>query len=157
MTDEATTRTRFGLNQAIPLATAAMAGIFLWLGLTKYGFWNATKGPMSGFFPVVIAAALLLVSIASFFQSFAEKKTLLPPINWLPALGVVLIIGASLLIGMVPSLGLYMLLWLRYFEKYDWKTTLLTSSFMMAIVIGCFVFWLGVAFPQGLIYEAFTG
>ncbi len=157
MADEATRESRFGMNQVIPLATAVMAGVFIWLGLTKYGFWSETKGPMSGFFPVVIASALMLVSIASFFQSFAEKKTVLPAINWLPALAVVLIIGASLLIGMVPSLALYVVLWLRYFEKYDWKTTLITTGAMMAIVIGCFVLWLGVPFPQGLIYEAITG
>ena len=105
----------------------------------------------------MIASALLLVSIASFFQSFGEQKAVLPAINWLPALSVVLIIGASLLIGMVPSLALYVVLWLRYFEKYNWKTTLITTGFMMAIVIGCFVLWLGVPFPQGLLYEAITG
>ena len=157
MSSDATTGRRFGLNQAIPLATAAMAGVFIWLGITQYGFWSETKGPMSGFFPVVIASALLLVSIASFFQSFGEQKAVLPAINWLPALSVVLIIGASLLIGMVPSLALYVVLWLRYFEKYNWKTTLITTGFMMAIVIGCFVLWLGVPFPRGLLYEAITG
>ena len=157
MSSDATTGRRFGLNQAIPLATAAMAGVFIWLGITQYGFWSETKGPMSGFFPVVIASALLLVSIASFFQSFGEQKAVLPAINWLPALSVVLIIGASLLIGMVPSLALYVVLWLRYFEKYNGKTTLITTGFMMAIVIGCFVLWLGVPFPRGLLYEAITG
>ena len=157
MSSDATTGRRFGLNQAIPLTTAAMAGVFIWLGITQYGFWSETKGPMSGFFPVVIASALLLVSIASFFQSFGEQKAVLPAINWLPALSVVLIIGASLLIGMVPSLALYVVLWLRYFEKYNWKTTLITTGFMMAIVIGCFVLWLGVPFPRGLLYEAITG
>ena len=156
MANEETQTKGFGLNQAIPLAMAAMAGVFLWLGLAEYGFWNDSKGPMSGFFPVVIAAALLLVSVATFFQSCAEKRPNLPVMNWLPAMGVVLIIGASLLLGMVPSLALYVVLWLRLFEKYDWKTTLITTTVIMAIVIGCFVIWLGVPFPQGLIYEAFT-
>ena len=156
MANEETQTKGFGLNQAIPLAMAAMAGVFHWLGLAEYGFWNDSKGPMSGFFPVVIAAALLLASVATFFQSFAEKRPNLPVMNWLPAMGVVLIIGASLLLGMVPSLALYVVLWLRLFEKYDWKTTLITTAVIMAIVIGCFVIWLGVPFPQGLIYEAIT-
>lgn len=153
--ENATTKSKgFSLNQTIPLATAAMAGVFLWLGLSQYGFWHDSKGPMSGFFPVVISSALLLVSIATFFQSFSEKRPTLPLINWLPAFGVVLILGATLLLGMVPSLALYVVLWLRLFEKYDWKTTLVTTTVIMAIVIGCFVIWLGVPFPQGLIYEA---
>ena len=156
MENETANANRFGLNQAIPLATALMAGVFIWLGLKEYGFWNDAKGPMSGFFPVVIATALLLVSVATFFQSFSEKKPVLPVMNWLPAMGVVLIIGASLLIGMVPSLALYVVLWLRLFEKYDWKTTLITTAVIMAIVLGCFVLWLGVPFPQGLIFEAIT-
>jgi len=156
MANEAAQTKGFGLNQMIPLATAAMAGVFLWLGLSKYGFWHDAKGPMSGFFPVVISAALLLVSILTFFQSFSEKRPVLPLLNWLPALGVVLILGSTLLLGMVPSLALYVVLWLRLFEKYDWKTTLITTTVIMAIVIGCFVLWLGVPFPQGLIYEAIT-
>ncbi len=155
MENKATTN-HFGLNQMIPLGTALMAGVFLWLGLSEYGFWHDAKGPMSGFFPVVISAALLLVSIATFLQSFSEKRPALPLINWLPAFGVVLIIGSTFLLGMVPSLALYVVLWLRLFEKYDWKTTLITTTVIMAIVIGCFVIWLGVPFPQGLIYEAIT-
>ena len=33
----------FGLNQAIPLATAAIAGVFLMLCLSEYGFCNDYK------------------------------------------------------------------------------------------------------------------
>ena len=150
-------RKRFGLVQLIPLSAALMAGVFIWIGLSKYGFWNATKGPESGFFPIVMATALLLVSAISFFQSFSEKKPVLPSVNWLAPMSVVLIMGASLLIGMMPSLGLYVVLWMRYFEKYNWRTTLITTVSIMSIVIGCFVLWLGVPFPQGLIYETITG
>ena len=151
-----TTRS-FGLGSLIPLATAVMAGVFIWLGLTQYGFWSDSKGPMSGFFPVVIASALLLVSVVSFVQSLSEKKPVLPGVNWLAPLSVVLIIGATLLIGMVPSLAVYAVVWLRYFEKFSWRVTLITTVWIMAVVIGCFVLWLGVPFPQGMIYEAITG
>lgn len=157
MTAAASNGKRFGLVQLIPLLAVLMAGVFIWIGLAQYGFWSATKGPMSGFFPIVMATALLLVSGISFFQSFSETKPVLPSVSWLAPTSVAVIMGASLLIGMLPSLGLYVILWMRYFEKYNWRTTLITTVAIMSIVIGCFVLWLGVHFPQGLIYETITG
>ena len=150
-----TSRSRpFGVNQAIPIATAAMAVVFIWLGLSKYGFWSDTKGPLPGFFPVVVAAAMLLVSLLAFVQSFAGSAPSWPAENWLVVLSAVLIIGGTFLIGMVPSLAVYVLLWLKRYEKCSWRTTLVTTAVIMAVVIGCFVIWLGVPFPKGLIYNA---
>jgi small-conductance mechanosensitive channel len=152
---EATTKARhFGINQLIPVLTALMAVAFIWLGLSKYGFWSDTKGPLPGFFPVVVAVAMLFVSLLTFVQSFRGSVPSWPAENWLVVLSAVLIIGGTFLIGMVPSLAVYVLIWLRRFEKCTWRTTLVTTAVIMAVVIGCFVIWLGVPFPKGLIYNA---
>jgi len=144
----------FGINQIIPIVAAVMSIAFIWLGLNKYGFWHSAKGPMPGFFPVVISVAMLFASILAFVFSFKEEAPVFPVANWLVPLSVACIIGATFLIGLIPSVAVYVLVWLKAYEKCTWKTTLITFAAIMAVVIGCFVLWLGVPFPKGLIYNA---
>lgn len=145
---------RFGSKQAIPIAAAAIAGVFIYLGITEYHFWDPLKGPRPGFFPVIIGVALLAASFLAFVFSFKEDAPSWPAANWLVPLSVVAIMGATFLIGLLPSIAVYLILWLRWYEKYSWRTTLVAFSVTMAIVIGAFVLWLGVPFPKGLIYNA---
>jgi hypothetical protein len=145
---------RFGMNQIIPIATALMAVVFIWLGLKTYGFWDPNQGPMPGFFPVLIAAAMLVASCVAFSFSFKDAAPIWPKENWLVVLSGALIIGATFLIGLIPSIAAYVLIWLRGYEKCSWRATLVTFAAIMAVVIGCFVLWLGVPFPKGLIYDA---
>ncbi|MBU0927739.1 MAG: tripartite tricarboxylate transporter TctB family protein [Spirochaetes bacterium] len=143
----------FGVNQVIPIAAAAMAGVFIWLGLGRYGFWHEDKGPLPGFFPVVIATAMLIFSAFAFFASFKEAAPSWPRANWYVVLSVALIIGATFLLGLIPSIAIYLLVWLRLYERCSWRATLVTFGVVMAIVVGCFVLWLGVPFPKGIIFE----
>ena len=157
MTNSKSTAGGFGVNQIIPIATALIALVFIWLGLGQYGFWSPTKGPLPGFFPVVVAFGMLGASILAFIFSFKDAKPVWPRENWMVVLSGLLIIGATFLIGLIPSVAVYMIVWLRWFERCSWKMTLVTFGVMMAIVIGCFVIWLGVPFPQGLILDALSG
>ena len=138
---------RFGVEQAIPLAAATVALFFLWLGLTKYGFWSDQRGPLPGFVPVVVSAL-------AFLFSWKEKAPTWPRESWAVVLSGALIIAGTAVIGLLPSVAIYLVVWLRLYEKCSWKTTLITFTVIMAIVIGCFVLWLGVRFPQGLILDA---
>ncbi len=157
MTEEKPKASGFGVNQIIPIACALMAGAFIWLGLTKYGFWHHAKGPLPGFFPVVIATAMLAASVLAFIFSFRDSAPVWPLANWLVVLSGALIIGATFLIGLIPSVAVYVLVWLRGYEKCTWRQTLITFAVIMAIVLGCFVFWLGVPFPKGLIFDLIFG
>ena len=148
---------RIGVTQLIPIAAALIAVVFIWLGLTRYGFWSPAKGPLPGFFPVVIAAGMLGISVLAFIFSFREEVPIWPRENWMVALSGLLIIAATFLIGLIPSVAVYVIVWLRWYEKCSWKTTLITFAVIMAIVVGCFVIWLGVPFPKGLIYQAIFG
>jgi hypothetical protein len=137
----------------IPVVTAVIAAVFIYLGLTKYGFWHEMRGPLPGFFPTIIGFTLLGVSLLAFLGARKEEETRYPIENWYPALGVVAIMLSTLVIGMLPSLAVFVILWLRFFEKFSWKTTLIGFAVIMAIVIGAFVLWLGVPFPKGFIYD----
>lgn len=157
MTQEKSRIGRIGANQLLPVLTALIAIVFIYLGLTRYGFWDKDQGPMPGFFPVVISIAMFLTSILTFVFSFKEKAPVWSAANWLVVLSVALIIGATFLIGLIPSVGVYVLVWLRGYEKCSWKQTLITFAVIMSIVILCFVVWLGVPFPKGLIFQLIFG
>ncbi|AEV29795.1 Tripartite tricarboxylate transporter TctB family [Sphaerochaeta pleomorpha str. Grapes] len=141
-------------NRIIPVFTALVAIVFMYYGLTKYGFWDAMKGPRPGFVPTLISVLLLALSLISFISSFKEEAPVFPMDGWLCALGMVSIIVSTFIIGLVPSVALYMVLWLRVFEKSSWKTTLIALVVIMAIVIGVFSLWLGIDFPKGIILDA---
>ena len=61
--------------------------------------------------------------------------------------------AGSFVFGMLPTLALFLVLWLRCLEKYPWKTVLTVSAIIMAVVLAVFVFWLDVMFPNGLILD----
>lgn len=144
--------------QVIPLVGIVIAIVFIVLGLTKYGFWDEFKGPKPGFFPVIVSFALLLGSILALVFSFKEEQKFVWALDqWLLPLCVVGIFLATTIIGLMPSVALFVLLWLRLVEKSPWKTTIKTFLVIEVIVIGVFVLWLGVPFPKGLIYTLIFG
>ena len=157
MSEDMSAAKRFGINQIIPIVTALIAVLFIWLGLTEYGFWSSTKGPLPGFFPVVIAVGMFITAVFAFTFSFKDIEPVWPGENWAAVLGGALIIAATYLIGLIPSIGVYVIVWLKWYEKCSWKTTLITFAVIMAIVVGCFVLWLGVPFPVGLLFDATVG
>lgn len=140
-------------KMVIPVVTAIIAIVFIYFGITKYGFMHEVRGPLPGFFPTIIGFLLLGLSILAFIGSLKEEGPGFPIANWYPALGVIAIMLSTLVIGMLPSLAIFVLLWLRWFEKFSWKATLIGFAVIMAIVIGAFVMWLGVPFPKGFIYN----
>ncbi len=148
---------RFGAKQIIPISMLVVGIVFLTLGLQKYGFWSDTKGPRPGFFPVIMAVLLIAMSVLLFFQSFKEEQGRYPLSNWLVALGGIGIFAASFLIGFIPAIGAYVIVWLKVYEKCTWKLTLISFGVIMAIIVGTFVLWLGVPFPNGLILDAIIG
>lgn len=141
----------------LPIATGLLSILFIYFGLVEYGIWDDKKGPLGGFFPVIIAAVLLLISILAIIQSFKETKAVYEKESWLPVVGVMLIILATYIIGMIPSVLIYLVAWLRIVGKSSWKETLLVTLIIGAIVYGVFVAWLNIPFPQGIIFEWLLG
>ncbi len=143
-----------GTNQIVPLAAVVTGIVFVWLALARYGFWHPAKGPLPGFVPLIIGAILALVGVVAFLQSFREESAVWPRANWLVVLSGALIFGATFVVGLVPAVAIYAVVWLRVYEKCSWKTTMTTSIAIMAVVIGVFVLWLGVPFPKGFVLDA---
>lgn len=145
---------KVGMKQILPLILAGIAIVFAYIGFTQLGFWHNVDGPQPGFFPSIMAIVMFLTSILSFVQSF--KETGKPKFHkdelMIIASGAG-IIAATFIIGLLPSCLLYIVIWLRFFEKTPWKSTLMVSAVIMVIVVGVFQVWLGIQFPMG-IFEA---
>ena len=146
---------KIGTKQIVPLVLAVFAVVFAVVGFTQLGFWEDVDGPQPGFFPAIMAIVMFLASIASFFQSLKEEKAARYERDEMMVIaGGAGIIAGSFIIGLLPSCYLFVILWLKVFEKTGWKETLIVLAVCMAISIGVFRMWLGVHVPMGL-FEAF--
>ncbi|GHV47107.1 hypothetical protein FACS1894204_10070 [Synergistales bacterium] len=147
---------RFGSQQIIPIATLAIAVIWLVLGYSQFGFWNEKTGSTSAFFPIAVAWVLLVFSFLTFLESLSLQRREQP--KYLKESFLLLLCGygvwfGTFLIGFLPCLLLFLVLWLRFFEKTSWKNILILASILSAIVVGVFVMWLQVPFPDGIIVD----
>lgn len=147
---------KIGTKQIVPLIVAAVCLVFLITGLNKFGFWNATqKSPTPAFVPSIICTLLIVICLITVALSLKEEsgKATYHRDEFLVILAAAGIICGTYLIGMLPALGLFVVLWLKLVEHTPWKTTLIILAIVAALVIGVFVLWLGVRFPNGMIYD----
>ena len=68
-------------------------------------------------------------------------------------IALVAIFFVSMLIGFLPTLLIFYIFWLRVMEKMPVKTIVISTVVVSAIVYGTFSVWLGVPFPEGLLFE----
>lgn len=142
---------RINMRQLLPIITALLGCLFAIVGFLQLGFWNNVDGPMPGFFPSIMAVIMIVTSILAFFQSLKEKKkTEYRKEEILVIIAGIGIFVATFLIGLLPTIFLYVILWLKLFEKESWKNTFIVLGVVGAISIGVFYMWLGVQFPMGL-------
>ncbi len=142
---------KMSMRQLLPIIAALFGSVFAIVGFLQLGFWNKVDGPMPGFFPSIMAVVMVVTSILAFLQSLdEEKKTEYKKEEILVIMAGVGIFAVTFLIGLLPTLFLYVILWLKIFEKESWKNTILVLMVTAAISIGVFYLWLGVQFPMGV-------
>lgn len=144
---------KFGTKQIVPLALAALSATFLVTGLSKFGFWDSTKGPTPAFVPSIICVILLALSVAQLATSFKEAPAVFHRDEFKIILAILLLVAGIYVIGMFPAMIVFMLVWLGVVEKSPWKSTILVTAATMALLYGVFAVWLHVRFPEGLIME----
>ncbi len=147
---------KFGTKQIVPLCIAAVCAVFLVTGLQKFGFWNTTqKSPTPAFVPSIICVLLIAICLITVITSLnKDGKAEYHREEFLVIATAIAIIVCINYIGMLPTLALFVILWLKLLEKTPWKTTIIILVVLMALVYGVFVMWLGVRFPQGLLFNA---
>ncbi len=142
----------------VPLLALAVGILFASISFGQYGFWNSeAMKPTKGFFPGIISVGLIALSVLALVNGIKSPTAEFRLINWYVPLAVVAIIAATYVIGMIPSLLIFVLLWLKVYEKQSWVTTLIALAIVSFIVIGCFRIWLDIQFPIGFIGELIFG
>ena len=87
----------------------------------------------------------------SLIQSFKDTKAAeYNGPELLVVAGGIGIFVSTFIIGLVPTIFLYIILWLKLYEKAPWKPTLVVLGVAAAITIGVFGMWLGIQFPMGV-------
>ena len=147
---------KFNSKSVVALACIAIAVVWMYLGITKYGLWDPKEGPLSGFFPTIIGGVLLISSVLYFIRSFSMEGAKYEKGAIQLAIGMLVIFGVSYLIGFLPTL-LFYIFWLRMMEKMSVRTIIIATVVMTAIVYGTFSMWLKVPFPEGLLLEMILG
>ena len=148
---------KFNSKSVVALACIAIAVVWMYLGITKYGLWDPKEGPLSGFFPTIIGGVLLISSALYFIRSFSMEGAKYEKGAIQLTIGMLVIFGASYLIGFLPTLLLFYIFWLRVMEKMPVRTIIIATVVMTAIVYGTFSMWLKVPFPEGLLFEMILG
>jgi len=141
----------------IPLVSLALGVVWIIYGLSHHGFWHPVKGPVVGFVPILVAAMLVVISIAGLIQSFKEKDEPGRMENWTIVLAAAAVFSLTFLFGLIVSLMAFVFVWLKIYEKASWKHTITVLIIAFGIVFGAFVVWLRVPFPRGIIVEAILG
>ena len=142
----------------VPVVTCAIGILFASIAFGQYGFWDSVAmKPTKGFFPGIISIGLIALSVLAFINGLKSPTAEFRLINWYVPLVVLLIIAATYVIGMIPSLLIFVLLWLKVYEKQSWSTTIIALLIVSFIVIGCFRIWLDIQFPIGFIGELIFG
>ncbi len=145
---------KFGTKQIVPLCIAAVCAVFLKTGLDKFGFWDSKKlSPTAAFVPTIICALLIMICLVTVLASLKEDgRAKYHRDEFLVIdVAIAIILSSIYLLGMLPTLGVFVVLWLRLVEKTPWKTTIIILLIVAAIVLGVFSFWLGIRFPKGVI------
>ncbi len=148
---------KFNSKSVFALVCIAISVVWMYLGITKYGLWDAKEGPMSGFFPIIIGGVLLLSSIIFFFKSFSMEGAKYDKGAFQLMAAMAAVFGASYLIGLLPALLVFYIFWLRVMEKMPVRTIIISTAVVGAIVYGTFAMWLKVPFPEGLLLEMMLG
>ena len=143
---------RFGSKQVIPVLGLCMAMAFAYIGLKDLGFWSS-KGPLPGFFPTIMGILMGAVCVIALLGSWKEQAPTYLKESWILVLAALMAVLSTFVIGLIPSVLLFIVLWLKVFEKAPWSATLKILAIMSAIIFGVFVFWLKVRFPLGIVGE----
>ena len=141
------------LNVLFPIATAVVALVWIYKGVTEYGLWEASSSPADGLFPCVIAAVLLLASVVNIINSFKEDGIAFDKRAMCLIAALALVYICTTYIGLLPALFIFYIGWLKLYAKVDWKNTIIATLVMFVIIYGGFQVGLKIRFPVGSLFK----
>ncbi len=157
------------MKRVFPIMSLIIGTYWLITGL-KAGVWvkNRVGG---GFVPSLVGGLAIIFSLLILLSEFKkttvednneektetdqnQKKTILIR-TLLPFVAVILTIACSYAVGLVVSLGLFILLWMLLYQKAGVLSSLLTAILTSVSIYLVFEVWLQVRLPVGVISKLF--
>ena len=143
------------LGERAAAAVLAAVGVAALYKASALPFGNVSE-PGSGFFPILIGAALMLFGGVSFFLPSAkpaEGQPAAPRGEWLVWMVIAALVAYALAlsrVGFVPCTALIVLLLLRGVGAVPWRASL---AIAVVAAVACYLLFtrLGVPLPAGLL------
>lgn len=139
------------LKFVFPLSLLVLGLVWIFVSITDLGIYGSE--PKAGFFPLIMAVIMIIIAAIDLMYTFKIGKSTFSYMQFLPIIGLFGVIACSYLLGTIPSLGIFLLLWMRVFEKYSWKVTLITTSITLLFIWGVFDVFVSVNFQTGLLWK----
>lgn len=146
------------LERIVGLGCLLVAVIFLMMTFDLTFLLNKAGSMGPGFFPRITSGLLIVISIFYIIQLFKEnaeqreqtvnKTVILKQATLLLLLALCIYLTG--IIGMLPSIGLFLFIILVIVEKMNWLKSLGFAILIIAIMYLLFESWLGVSLPKGL-------
>ena len=135
----------------LPALTGVIGILWIYVGLVHHGWWVEGR-PGSGFFPSLAGGILLFVSILAVLSERREEPPMFMVSHVYPVAAAVAVVLLALLIGFFPALTLYVLGWVKFYERYRWPFSLAVTAVTIGAMYGIFSIWLRVPFPDGALF-----
>ena len=135
------------------LAALAIVGMY---GSVKVGIGWGAEGPQAGFFPFYVCAIVLIacgINIANVMRTpddgklFAKWDEIGKVVSVVIPTAVYAVLVAY--IGLYVSSGLLIGLFMRWFGKYSWLTTIIVAIAVPVLTFLMFEIWFLVPLPKG--------
>lgn len=136
-------------NKVAPVL-AILVGVYWVLGGIGYGLW-INNGPGGGLFPLIggivtiVSATIYMIKLVKSEVEFNISARMLTPI--LTTIAAIII---SYLMGLILSLGLMIVVWLKCYEQYSLRKSLTIGVATSIILYLIFVLWLKTPLPMGI-------
>ena len=140
------------INIIVPIVFIVLGLYWAYMGFTRYTFWADITGPGSGFLVAVVGIAFAIVNIVDLLQQRGVKDDITYDKEGWIMLGILgAIVVCAYLIGLIPALFLFLLLWFKLYAKYGWIKTILFSAAEVIIAYLIFNIWMDIPAEWGVV------
>ncbi len=129
---------------------SVLMGLYWAVKAFGYRLW-VLNGPGGGLFPLIAGILAIIFGVVMIMRRYrTKKKSDFSVKSIFPVVSVIGIIIASYIIGLIPSLGVFIIAWMVFYEKEPWLKSTAVGIGTALVFYLVFDLWLAVPLPMGL-------
>jgi hypothetical protein len=140
----------FIMNYIMEIIFILIGLVSVYLGYAEYEFWIKTV-PGGGFMPILAGVLIILISMLVIFDKKQGQKLKVNIKAFYPVFAILAALAFNILVGVLPAITAMVFAWLKWIEKYSYKTAIIVAIITSACAYGIFWVWLRVPFPTGIL------